>query len=158
VLCELVDWQTRLSDPPADAGEHDPRGVLWKTIQYLEHNRERMHDPDDRRAGLPITTAWMASLVKELNCRVKGTEMFWNDPDGAEAILQLRAAAQCQDDRQLTHLLTRPGSPPPDAPNPPKPQPENSRADMHPGAGADGRRGTWSSGGAWPRGSGRAVT
>ena len=35
----------------------------------------------------------MESLVKEMNYRVKGTEMFWNDPEGAEAILQVRAAA-----------------------------------------------------------------
>jgi len=26
--------------------------------------------------------------------------MFWNDPDGAEAILQVRAAALCDDDRR----------------------------------------------------------
>jgi len=28
VLCELRVWQTRLADPPADAGEHDPRELL----------------------------------------------------------------------------------------------------------------------------------
>ena len=28
------------------------------------------------RQGLPVTTAWMESLVKEVNYRVKGTEMF----------------------------------------------------------------------------------
>jgi hypothetical protein len=41
--------------------------------------------------------------------RVKGTEMFWNDPRGAEAILQVRAAALCDDDRLARHLATRPG-------------------------------------------------
>ena len=51
-----------------------------------------------------MTTAWMESLVKELNYRVKGTEMFWNDPEGAEAILQVRAAALCDDDRLVSHL------------------------------------------------------
>jgi hypothetical protein len=56
-----------------------------------------------------VTTAWMESLVKEMNHRVKGTEMFWNDPEGAEAILQLRAAALCDDERLNAHLLTRPG-------------------------------------------------
>ena len=58
-----------------------------------------------------MTTAWMESLVKELNYRVKGTEMFWNDPEGAEAILQVRAAALCDDDRLVSHLQMRPGSP-----------------------------------------------
>jgi hypothetical protein len=70
-----------------------------------------MNYPEYRRAGFPITTAWMESLVKEINYRVKGTEMFWNDPEGAEAILQVRAATLCDDDRLKKHLRTRPGCP-----------------------------------------------
>jgi len=35
----------------------------------------------------------MKSAVKEMNFRNKGTEMFWNNPDGAEAILQSRATS-----------------------------------------------------------------
>ena len=58
-----------------------------------------------------MTTAWMASLVKGVNSRVKGTEMFWNDPEGAEAILQVRAAALCDDERLAKHLGSRPGCP-----------------------------------------------
>ena len=50
-----------------------------------------------------MTTAWMESLIKEMNYRVKGTEMFWNDPDGAEAILQVRAASLCEDERLTKH-------------------------------------------------------
>ena len=49
----------------------------------------------------------MESLVKEVNYRVKGTEMFWNDPEGAEAILQVRAAALCDDERLAKHLRSR---------------------------------------------------
>ncbi len=60
---------------------------------YLRNNRSRMDYPRYRRMGLPVTSALMESLVKEVNYRVKGTEMFWNDPEGAEAILQVRAAA-----------------------------------------------------------------
>ena len=51
----------------------------------------------------------MESFVKEMNYRVKGTEMFWNNPDGIEAILQIRAAALCDDHRLTTRLTTRPG-------------------------------------------------
>ncbi|MFM9963175.1 MAG: LysR family transcriptional regulator, partial [Planctomycetaceae bacterium] len=80
-------------------------------ITYLENNRDRMKYPDYRRAGLPVTTAWMESLVKEINLRVKGTEMFWNAPTGAEANLQVRAAALSDDNRLVTHLQTRRGSP-----------------------------------------------
>jgi hypothetical protein len=37
--------------------------------------------------------------------------MFWNDPQGAEAILQVRAAALSDDDRLSRHLRHRPGQP-----------------------------------------------
>jgi hypothetical protein len=109
VLEELRAWQTKLGEPPEGASENDPRAILGKTITYLENNRERMKYPEYRQAGLPVTTAWMESLVKEMNYRVKGTEMFWNDPEGAEAILQVRAAALCDDERLARHLRTRPG-------------------------------------------------
>jgi hypothetical protein len=44
-----------------------------------------------------------------MNYRVKGTEMFWNDPEGAEAILQVRAASLSDDDRLAKHLAERSG-------------------------------------------------
>ncbi len=78
-------WQTRRGEPPEGAAENDLRTLLQKTITYLENNRGRMKYPEYRREGLPVTTAWRESLVKEMNYRVKGTEMFWNDPEGAEA-------------------------------------------------------------------------
>jgi len=89
----------------------DPRRPLQEACRYLRHNRDRMDYPRYRRSGLPVTTALMESLVKEINLRVKGTEMFWNDPEGAEAILQIRAAALCDDDRLSRFLATRPGCP-----------------------------------------------
>ena len=111
VLEELAAWRSRLGPPPADAPDHDPRVILARTITYLTNNRQRMNYPAYRREGLPVTTAWMESLVKEVNHRVKGTEMFWNHPSGAEAILQVRAAALCDDGRLTIHLQTRPGCP-----------------------------------------------
>ena len=111
VIEELRHWQLKLGEPPEEAAENDPRRIVARTITYLENNQARMCYPEYRRLGLPVTTAWMESLVKELNYRVKGTEMFWNDPEGAEAILQVRAAALCDDDRLITHLQTRPGYP-----------------------------------------------
>ena len=109
VLDELRVWQTRLGTAPPETPEHDPRRLVAKTITYLEHNEPRMDYPAYRRHGMPVTTAWMESLVKEINYRAKGTEMFWNDPEGAEAILQVRAAALCDDNRLVQHLKTRPG-------------------------------------------------
>jgi hypothetical protein len=124
VIEELEAWRTRQGPPPDDAPENDPRKVIARTITYLTNNRQRMRYPDYRRAGLPVTTAWMESLVKEMNYRTKGTEMFWNDPEGAEAILQVRAAALCDDDRLATHLDTRPGQPFTRRPKSPKPSPQ----------------------------------
>ena len=50
------------------------------------------------------------SLIKEVNYRVKGTEKFWDRPEGAEAILQVRAAVLSDDERLATHIENRPGS------------------------------------------------
>ena len=111
VLAELKQWQRRLGEAPTDAPENDSRKLLAKTITYLTNNQGRMDYPQYRRQGLPVTTAWMESLVKEINYRVKGTEMFWNDPDGADSILQVRAACLSDDDRLSRHLQTRIGCP-----------------------------------------------
>lgn len=111
VIEEMQWWREKLGDPPEAAADNDPRKIIHKTANYLVNNRLRMKYPEYRKAGLPVTTAWMESLVKEVNWRVKGTEMFWNNPEGAEAILQIRAAALCDDDRLKIHLQTRLGCP-----------------------------------------------
>jgi hypothetical protein len=113
---------------PADVADTDPRAIVAKTITYLEHNRTRMKYPEYRQQGMPITTAWMESLVKEVNYRAKGTEMFWNDPEGAEAILQVRAAALCDDERLVKHLGTRRGCPLTRRPKPPRPTAEKIKS------------------------------
>ena len=38
--------------------------MIAKTITYLENNQARMNYSEYRRQGLPVTTAWMESLVK----------------------------------------------------------------------------------------------
>jgi len=53
----------------------------------------------------------MKSLIKQINSRVKGTEMFGDDPDGVEAILHVRAAALCDDSRLDNRRATRRGHP-----------------------------------------------
>jgi hypothetical protein len=113
VIEELREHQQRIGLPPADAtasaNEDDPRESLRRVIGYLENNRTRMKYPEYRQAGLPTTSAWMESAVKEINYRIKGTEMFWNNPAGAEAILQIRAASLSDDDRLIRFLTNRPG-------------------------------------------------
>ena len=70
-----------------------------------------MDYPRYRKEGLPLTSAYMESFVKEMNYRVKGTEKFWNDGPSAEAILQLRAAKLSDDERLRRHMRSRPGNP-----------------------------------------------
>jgi hypothetical protein len=111
VVSQLRAEQLRIGAPPADAAENDPRKILAETIGYLQNNASRMDYPSYRRQGLPITSALMESFVKELNERVKGTEKFWNDGASGEAILQVRAAALCDDDRLQRHMTNRPGNP-----------------------------------------------
>ena len=109
VIEELSVHQSRVGHPPEDADEDDPREQLRRIIGYLENNRSRMKYDEYRRAGLPTTSAWMESAVKEMNYRIKGTEMFWNNPAGAEAILQIRSASLSDDDRLVRFLSHRPG-------------------------------------------------
>ena len=112
---EVVAWlrqeQEQIGHPPTDAAENDPRKIVADTIGYFENNASRMNYPDYRREGLPTTSSLMESFVKELNHRVKGTEKFWNDGPSGEAILQVRAAALCDDNRLESHLQNRPGNP-----------------------------------------------
>lgn len=109
VISELRAHQARLGEPDETTPDDDPRERLRRVIGYLQNNRERMKYADYRQAGLPTTSAWMESAVKEINYRIKGTEMFWNNPAGAEAILQIRAAALSDDDRLVRMMTRRPG-------------------------------------------------
>ncbi len=109
VIGELRGHQERLGLPSEGVADDDPREQLRLILGYLENNRERMRYDEYRRQGLPTTSAWMESAVKEMNYRVKGTEMFWNNPAGAEAILRIRAAALSDDGRLARFLTRRPG-------------------------------------------------
>jgi len=110
-LNELRTWQAaHLAPPDEKLPEDDPRSIVQGTVTYLENNQARMDYPAYRRQGLPVSTSMIESLIKEINHRVKGTEKFWNRPDGAEEILQVRAAALCDDDRLSQWILNRPGS------------------------------------------------
>jgi len=53
--------------------------------------------------------------------------MFWNDPEGAEAIIQVRAAALSDDERLAQHLRTRPAVPLHDDADPADPQLRNQK-------------------------------
>lgn len=109
-LVELDREQERIGEPPEDAEDTDTRVVLSRARGYLRNNVERMKYPEYRKAGLPVTSSWIESLIKEINYRVKGTEKFWNE-HGAESVLAVRAAVLSDDERLDKHLAARPGSP-----------------------------------------------
>ena len=111
VLTQLRTWQIGHPTPEGEKlPEHDPRTIVQAAVTYLQHNQARMNYPLYRRAGLPVTSAMIESLIKEMNYRVKGTEKFWNRPQGADHILHIRAAVLGDEDRLSQWILNRPGS------------------------------------------------
>lgn len=112
VIADLAGRHQALGPYPEGAklAPREPRAVLSRTLTYLRNNAPRMNYPTYRRQGLPITSSLVESLIKEINARVKGTEKFWNRPEGAEAILQIRAAVLSDDERLAGHIYNRPGS------------------------------------------------
>jgi len=95
----------------ADASStKDACRVVELAMGYVERNRQRMAYPRYRRLGLPVSSALVESLIKQINHRVKGTEQFWNN-GGLEAVLQVRAAYLSEDDRAETFHQRRPRRP-----------------------------------------------
>jgi len=90
VIEALKEWQREHGKPLKGESKTSARGVVARTLGYLENNRGKMNYATYRRRGLPIVSSLVESMVKQISRRVKGTEKFWTD-DGAEAILQLRA-------------------------------------------------------------------
>jgi hypothetical protein len=90
VIAELAQRQAELGAPQEGDGDTHPRVVVEKALGYLQNHKDKMRYPEYRRLGLPITSSYVESAVKQFNQRVKGTEKFWTE-EGAEALLQLRA-------------------------------------------------------------------
>jgi hypothetical protein len=105
--------QVRIGEPPKgeELDGKDPRRLVAEALSYLVNNEGRMDYPRYRKEGLPITSSLAESLVGEVNARVKSKQKYFNRPDGAEAILQLRAAVLSEDDRLQRFLERRPGNP-----------------------------------------------
>lgn len=112
----IEDMEARLHGLEPFTGEGklpptDPREALRRTLTYLKNNEARMNYTEYRKQGLPMSSSMVESLIKEINYRVKGTEKFWDNPEGAEAILQVRAALLSDDDRLPDYIASRPGNP-----------------------------------------------
>lgn len=111
VIEELTQWQSQQEPMSSEVPETDPRRIVSSTLTYLRNNQPRMDYPRYRREGLPVTSSLAESMVKQVSKRVKGTEMFWEDGDGGEAILQLRAAVLSDGEPLYAFLATRHISP-----------------------------------------------
>jgi hypothetical protein len=90
VIAELAHRQAELGWPQDQDGETHPRRVVSTALGYLQNHQDKMRYAAYRRQGLPITSSYVESAVKQFNERLKGTEKFWSEA-GAEALLQLRA-------------------------------------------------------------------
>lgn len=97
LIDEVEARQQELGLPQEGDAETHPRSVVAEALGYLRNQRTRMKYADYRRQGLPITSAYIESAIKQLNRRVKGSEKFWAT-EGAESLLQL--AADYISDRQ----------------------------------------------------------
>jgi len=106
----LREHLERLGPVPAGAKADHPSQVVSLVLKYVTDNAGRMDYPRYRRAGLPVTSTIVESLIKQFNLRVKGTEKFWLR-GGAEAILQSRAAYLSQDGRGVDFYAHRPRGP-----------------------------------------------
>ena len=102
VLGEWPTWLDAQPPAPPDVADDDAREIVRAARGYLTTNRTRRDDPRYPRLGLPITSTLMDSLIKEISDRVKGPEKFWNNPEGANHIPAVKAAALSDDDRLLT--------------------------------------------------------
>ena len=98
VLAGLRQGCAKLGPPPENCSEDNPRKVVAEALGYVTNNRSRMDYPRYRQLGLPISSAAVESVMKQVNKRMKGTEKFWLE-GGAEAILQIRAAYLSEDER-----------------------------------------------------------
>jgi hypothetical protein len=89
VIAALELRQQALGEPSKETPKTAPSAIVATTLGYLQNQRSRMNYPEYRKQGLPITSTYVESTVKQINRRMKGTEKFWSE--GAESMLTLVA-------------------------------------------------------------------
>ena len=89
VIAALGLRQQELGEPTQDTPKTAPSAIVAKSLGYLRNQRSRMDYPKYRKQGLPITSTYVESTVKQINRRMKGTEKFWSR--GVEGMLTLVA-------------------------------------------------------------------
>lgn len=89
VIAELELRQQALGEPTPETSKTAPAAIVATSLGYLRNQRSRMRYPEYRKQGLPITSTYVESTVKQINRRMKGTEKFWSK--GVEGMLTLVA-------------------------------------------------------------------
>jgi hypothetical protein len=89
VIAALELRQQELGKPTKETSKTAPSAIVATSLGYLRNQRSRMDYPEYRKQGLPITSAYVESTVKQINRRMKGTEKFWSQ--GVEPMLTLVA-------------------------------------------------------------------
>jgi hypothetical protein len=89
VIAALELRQQELGEPAKETPKTAPSAIVAASLGYLRNQQSRMNYPEYRKQGLPITSTYVESTVKQINRRMKGTEKFWSH--GVEAMLTLVA-------------------------------------------------------------------
>lgn len=89
VIAALELRQQELGVPTKETPKTAPSAIVATSLGYLRNQQSRMDYPEYRKQGLPITSSYVESTVKQINRRMKGTEKFWSH--GVEPMLILVA-------------------------------------------------------------------
>ena len=89
MIAALEHRQEELGEPAKDTPKTAPCAIVAKWLVYLRNQRSRMEYPEYRKQGLPMTSTYVESTVKQINRRMKGAEKFWSR--GVEGMLTLVA-------------------------------------------------------------------
>lgn len=86
VIAALTERRAELGVPESNE-TGTPRAQVAESLRYLTNQRVRMNYAEYRKQGLPITSTYIESTIKQINRRMKGTEKFWDT--GVNAMLTL---------------------------------------------------------------------
>ncbi len=89
VIAALEVRQHELGEPTKETSKTAPSAIVARSLGYLRNQRSRMNYSEYRKQGLPMTSTYVESTVKQINRRMKGTEKFWSQ--GVESMLTLVA-------------------------------------------------------------------
>ncbi len=101
VIAALELRRQELGEPTPETPKTAPAAIVAKSLGYLRNQRSRMNYPEYRKQGLPMTSTYVESTVKQINRRMKGTEKFWSH--SVESMLTL-VADHLSDTPTLTHF------------------------------------------------------